>query len=55
MTDLEVSKKRVMCYGLVVVNVKKERNFEDLGCMKEVEGMRQGVMVEAISELYPRT
>ena len=34
-----------------VVNVKKERDFEDLGCKKKVEGRGLGVMVEAIREL----
>jgi len=28
-----------MCYGLVVVNVKKEKDFEGLECKKEEEGM----------------
>ena len=37
--DLCMSKNRVTCYGLVFVNVKKERDFEDFGCKKEVEGM----------------
>ena len=26
-------------YGLKVVNVKKERDFEDFGCKEEVERM----------------
>ena len=30
----------MMCYGLRVVNMKKERAVEDLGCKKEMEGMR---------------
>ena len=28
-----------MCYGLVVVNVNKEKDFKDLECKKEEEGM----------------
>ena len=34
-----MSKNPVMCYGLVAVNVKKEREFEDLGCKEGVEGI----------------